>query len=152
MKYKSIVLFVLFPLILPVGSFNAFAKDTPFTQEDRDRIIKVEAKLEIVFQQIDKRFEQVDKRFEQVDKRFEQVDKRFEEIITFLWIITSVFTAITISTIGFAVWDRRSMIRPFESRMKELEEGKIDKIVSSLKELAKKDIKVAEVLKKFNLF
>ena len=32
------------------------------------------------FEQVDKRFEQVDKRFEQVDKQFEQVDKQFEQV------------------------------------------------------------------------
>ncbi len=119
MKLKSIVVFVLFLLTLSVGSFNASAKDSPFTQEDRDRIIKVEAKLEMGFHQIDKRFEQIDKRFEQVDKRFESVDKRFDDInkrfdqmMSVLWILTTVFTGITISTIGFAVWDRRRKIRP----------------------------------------
>ena len=51
------------------------------------------------------------KRFEQIDKRFEQVDKRFDQMMTFIWIIAGIFTAITASTIGFAVWDRRTMMR-----------------------------------------
>lgn len=83
--------------------------------------------------EIDKRFEQIDKRFEQVDirfsgfrqdmnKRFEQVDKRFEQIMNTIWILAALFTAIAVCTIGFALWDRRTMIRPFESKMAELEE------------------------------
>jgi len=124
-----------------------FGKEVPYTLEDRDRLIRVETKIE----EIDKRFEQIDKRFEQIDKRFEQIDKRFDQLFTFLWIITGIFTALTISTIGFAIWDRRSMIRPFEEKVKELEEKKIGKVIAVLQELARGDVRLAEALKKFNL-
>jgi hypothetical protein len=132
-------------LVTILGSaFVVQAKEVPFTQEDRDRLIRLEVTM--------KEFkESVDKRFEQVDKRFEQIEKRFDQIITFMWMIVGIFTAITASTIGFAIWDRRSMIRPFESRVKELEEGKIDKVISSLRALAETDTKVAEVLRRYNL-
>ena len=91
-----------------------------FTQKDRELLITLKVKVE----EIDKRFEQIEKRFEQIDKRFEQIDKRFDQMMTFLWMIVGIFTATTVSTIGFAIWDRRSMIRPFESKVKELEEDK----------------------------
>ncbi len=132
---------------------------TGFTQADRDRLIRMEAILE----QHDKRFEQVDKRFEQVDKRFEQVDKRFEELrndmnIRFGWLI-ALFTAMTVSTIAFALWDRRTMIRPFESQVKEIykameelqDEKTANKILNALRELAKTDNHLAEILKSHKL-
>ena len=119
------------------GGVKAPAFLTGFTQEDRDRLIRLEVTM--------KEFK------ESVDKRFEQIEKRFDQIITFMWMIVGIFTAITASTIGFAIWDRRSMIRPFESRVKELEEGKIDKVISSLRALAETDTKVAEVLRRYNL-
>ena len=111
-----------------------------FTQKDRELLITLKVKVE-----------EIDKRFEQIDKRFEQIDKRFEQMMTFLWMLVGIFTAITASTIGFAIWDRRSMIRPFESKVKELEEGKIDKVISSLRTLAETDTKVAEILRRHNL-
>ena len=154
----------------------AMAGDIPFTLEDRDRLTRIEAKLENFensmekrFQQVDirftelredmnKRFEQIDKRFEQVDKRFEQVDKRFEQMFNFVWILATIFTAITAATIGFAVWDRRTMVRPFESKVKQIEERieGIDKdtvstIVRVLKEFAIMDVKMGDILKKFHL-
>jgi len=80
----------------------AGAQGPGFTQEDRDRLIRLETTLQVFMHQVDKRFEQVDKRFEemrqdfdkriqelredmnkrfeQIDKRFEQVDKRFEQV------------------------------------------------------------------------
>jgi len=138
------ILLVIMLVTILGSAFVVQAKEVPFTQEDRDRLIRLEVTM--------KEFkESVDKRFEQVDKRFEQIEKRFDQIITFMWMIVGIFTAITASTIGFAIWDRRSMIRPFESRVKELEEGKIDKVISSLRALAETDTKVAEVLRRYNL-
>jgi hypothetical protein len=75
--------------------------------------------------EIDKRFEQIDKRFEQVDKRFaelrEDMNKRFEQMMNTLWILAAIFTAIVVGTIGFALWDRRTMIRPFEAKVTEMD-------------------------------
>ncbi len=145
-------------------SLNVFAKEVPYTLEDRDRLIRIETSLKEFkesvdkrFEQVDKRFEQIDKRFEQVDKRFEQVDKRFEQIISFMWMLVAIFVGITATTIGFAIWDRRSMIRPFEITVRkiegdlELEKHKIESLILSLKELAKKDEDVSAILKRFNL-
>ena len=158
--YQKNLVFFLVAILVFFLSAPATASDG-FTQNDRELLITLRVKVEEIdkrfeqidkrFEQIDKRFEQLEKRFEQIDKRFEQIDKRFDQMMTFLWMIVGIFTAITASTIGFAIWDRRSMIRPFESKVKELEEGKIDKVISSLKTLAETDAKVAEILRRHNL-
>ena len=57
----------------------AMAGDIPFTLEDRDRLTRIEAKLENFENSMEKRFQQVDIRFtelrEDMNKRFEQIDK-----------------------------------------------------------------------------
>jgi len=132
---------------------NSYSKEVPFTLEDRDRIIRIETKLA----EIDKRFEQIDKRFEQIDKRFEQIDKRFEQMMTFMWMLVVIFTGITGATVGFAIWDRKTMIRPFETKTKLIEDSlandheKLSTVIEALRSLAKTDEKVAEILKRFNL-
>jgi len=139
---------------------NSYSKEVPFTLEDRDRIIRIETKLAEIdkrFEQIDKRFEQIDKRFEQIDKRFEQIDKRFEQMMTFMWMLVVIFTGITGATVGFAIWDRKTMIRPFETKTKLIEDSlakdqeKLNTVIEALRSLAKTDEKVAEILKRFNL-
>jgi len=141
-----------FILLVLAVSFKVQAKEISFTQEDRERLIRLEATMKEFkdavdkrFEQIDKRFEQIDKRFEQIDKRFEEfrnyVDKRFEQMMTFLWILSAVFVGIVAVTIAFALWDRRTMLRPLED--------KINQFISLLKEIAKTDEKVAEALRKF---
>ena len=40
-----------------------------------------------------------------MNKRFEQVDKRSDQMFTFLWILTGIFTTLTISFIRFSYLD-----------------------------------------------
>ena len=63
------------------------------------------------FEAIDKRFEDFNKRFEAIDKRFEDFNKRFEDMINYLWMISAAFLGLVAATIGFAIWDRKSMIK-----------------------------------------
>jgi len=152
---KFIYFFVILSVIF-IKIQLSFSRDVSFRQEDRDRLIRLEAKFEEIdkrFEQIDKRFEQIDKRFEQIDKRFEQVNKRIDELITFLWIITGIFTAIMVANIGFAYWDRRTIIRKAkEETIAEIErEGRLKDLINALRELAKTDSALEKVLKQFHL-
>ena len=183
-----------------------------FTQEDRERIIRLETTLTLFmeatdqrFEQVDNRFEQVDKRFEQVDKRivelredmnkrfeqvdkrfvelredmnkrFEQVDKRFEQMMNTLQLIAGIFTVLTLGVIGFAYWDRRTVIRKAKHETLETlereaapkEEAIIDRavaqavqeikkdnrlqdLIAALRKLAASDPPLANVLKEFHL-
>jgi len=134
--------------------FTAFCSSaSEFTQEDRDRLIRMEATLQVFMQQVDKRFEQVDKRFEQVDKRFEQVDKRFDQMMTFLWILAGIFTALVAAVIGFAYWDRRTIIRRAkEEAMEEMKrDGFLRSILEVLKEISPDIPKLEEALRRHNL-
>ena len=155
-------------LLFCVDLFAQTDRSVPFTLEDRDRILRIEQRLDAMEKRFEQRFEQVDKRFEQVDKRFEdlradmnarfeQVDKRFEQQHNTIMMLIGVFTAITAATIGFALWDRRTMIRPFETKVKEIETNmdtlktSNKNLIESLRELAKTDTRLAEILKQFNL-
>ena len=138
-SFKIFVLSVTLCLLLFSSPISLFASDG-FTKEDRELLITLKVKME-----------QIDKRFEQIDKRFEQIDKRIGEIITFMWMLVVIFSSITAATIGFAIWDRRTMIRPFEERIKKIEEEKIDRTISVLRLLAESDTRIAEALKRYNL-
>ena len=132
---------------------NLFAKEVPYTLEDRDRLIRLETKLEQIdtrFEQIDKRFEQIDKRFEQIDKRFEQIEKRLDQLINIFIGIVAAFAGIVAVTIGFAIWDRRTTLSPVINMNRELERRQ-DQIEKALKEIAQKDPKFADALKHVGL-
>jgi len=185
------VVFVMLSFLL--FSTQLFARQQGFTQEDRERLVRLEAALKVFMEQVDKRFkefredvnerfeqvdkritelrmdinkrfEQIDKRFEQVDKRFselridinkrfEQVDKRFEQMMKFLWIVSGIFTTLTATVIGFAYWDRRTIIRRAkEETIEEIEkEGRVRDLIRALRKLSEEDRRLAEVLRSFGL-
>ncbi len=71
--------------------------------------------------------------------------------------ILGAFVLLFGGTIWFALWDRRSMIRPFEDKVKVIEDeiaknrSKLHSLIESLRSLSNTDQNIAEVLKKFNL-
>jgi len=112
------------------------------------------------FEDINKRFEDMNKRFEQVDKRFEDMNKRFDEQMSFLYIITSIFTTFTVTVLGFAFWDRATTIkRAKEEALSAIEDelnkkadiNKLEKLVVIIEEFAKKDEKFRKILEKHHL-
>ncbi len=145
---KKIVIF-LFTILIFVQILDA----GDFTQADRERLIRLETTLNMFMKNTDKRFENVDKRFDDMNKRFDDMNKRFDQLYTFLWIIVGIFTTLTLGVIGFAYWDRRTIIRRAkEETIEQLEkEGKLKQLIEAMKELSKSDSKVAEVLRQFNL-
>ena len=72
-----------------------------FTQEDRERLIR----LEVIIEEFK-----------------ESVDKRFEQMMNFLLILAGIFTTLTLGVIGFACWDRRTVIKKARDEAIELVE------------------------------
>ena len=85
-----------------------------------------------------------------MDERFEVMDRRFDQLNNLIIGIIGAFSAIVAVTIGFAIWDRRSMIRPFEDKVEELRKTD-QKFLEILKTLARENKKLAEVLKSFGI-
>lgn len=71
----------------------------------------------------------------------------------FLYILSGIFTSLVVTVIGFAYWDRRTIIR--EARREAIEfmekEGMLRRLLDALKELSRQDSRLAEALKRFNL-
>ncbi len=165
--------YMVMVVVIAVFAPRAYSAETSSTLEDR--LIRLETKLDIGFQHIDKRFEDMNRRFEEMrddmnnrfgdirddmnkrfelmDKRFEQVDKRFDQMLTFLWMLTGIFTTLTISVIGFAYWDRRTIIKKAKDEtIAEIEhEGRLKDIIHALRELSRSNSEVAKVLRQFHI-
>ena len=144
MKIRQTITKIIAIFLFIVGiQFSYYAQD--FNNDDRARMIRTETRLE----ELEKR----------MIERFEQVDKRFEENFTYIGYIIALFGTMFAATIAFALWDRRTMIKPFEIKIIEIEseifklkkEKNNGKILVALRDLAKTDIKLAEILKSHNL-
>ena len=152
-KRIGIVCFLSLVLIVLITPKAYTSDPVAFTLEDRDRIIRMEVMITEFKKQVDQRFEQVDQRFEQVNRRFEQVDQRFGQMMNFLLMLGGIFTSLTLGVIGFAYWDRRTVInKARDGAIDKIErEGRLRDLILALRELSKTNLDVAEVMKKFNL-
>jgi len=130
-KTAAINIIILLTVLFGISNISS-AEGIPYTREDRDRLIRVETKIEAI------------------DRRFDDMQKQTDRL-------SAIFTAIVVAVIGFAIWDRRTMIRPFENKVKVIEDeiaenrSKLHTLLEALRILSKKNEDVAEVLKRFNL-
>ena len=100
MRVKVLIL----SLLLLAGL--SLSKETGFTQEDRERLIRLEATLKVFMEQTDKRFEQMDKRItelrEDMNKRFEQVNRELDRLVNIMVGVFAGQIALVGAVIGFA--------------------------------------------------
>ena len=132
------------------GSPKAKASLEGTEKEIIERLVRLEEGQKNLLREMDKRFEAVDKRFEAVDKRFEAVDKRLESLerrldqLGDIFIgIVAAFAAIVAVTIGFAIWDRRTALKPYTERTTRVERV--------LKLYAQRHADLAEILRREGL-
>jgi len=162
---------LLIALMFPLSVYSAPPPNFKVTNEMiYQKLIEIEQKQAVFderFKQIDKRFEAIDKRFEDVNKRFEDMNRRlaelrddmnrrFDQLYTFLWIITGIFTAVMVGTLGFAYWDRRTIIaeakrQTLEELERDVKPEKLRKLLNVAREYAKENEKFREILKKEGL-
>jgi len=130
------VFFILLLIITVSFVIPSYAKEVSFTQEDRDRLIRLETK--------------VDEGLKAVNQRIDATNQRIDTLNTFmLWGFGILFGGMGI-LIGFVIWDRRTALAPAIKRNKELEE-RGDKIERALRRYAREDPKLAEILKEEGL-
>jgi F0F1-type ATP synthase membrane subunit b/b' len=92
-----------------------------------------------------------------MNAQFARIDAQFAWLSQLMMGIVAAFAAIVTATIGFALWDRKTMTRPLENRIKVVEEeiaqnrSRLHAFLEALRTLSAQDQRVAEVLRKFDL-
>jgi DNA repair exonuclease SbcCD ATPase subunit len=140
--------------------FNAMQKyvDRRFADMDKrfEDINKRFGDMNRRFEDMNKRFEDINKRFEDINKRFEDINKRLDSMLKLMgWIIAGLFGLVAAFG-ALLVWDRKSTIKAAtqeieESLDRKFEISKFKELLKALRELAKTDKKLEEILKQFNL-
>ena len=147
--YIAIILLLFF-------SSSVFAVEQAERISDREiieRLTRLEENQKAILQRIEDLEKRFEARFESIDKRFEDINRRFEDIGRQLDRMAAIFTALVIAVIGFAYWDRRTIIRKAkEETLAEIrKEDRTRDLMNVLLELAKTDDRLAKVLKQFNI-
>jgi len=117
---RTVVILSLILWAMPVIVSGVEVAPRISDKEIIERLTRLEEGQKSILRELDKKFEAIDRRFEAIDKRFEAVDRRFDQLNNLIIGIIGAFSAIVAVTIGFAIWDRRTMIKPFEDRVEEL--------------------------------
>ena len=119
---RSLVLiaFLLFVFIL-----KAQEQPVAYTQADRDRLVRIETKVE-----------SLDKRIDDIHSQINRLEDKFDSYFMrgFGLVLISIF-----GLIGFIIYDRRTTLAPVEN--------KTERILKVLKEAAEKDPALREALK-----
>ncbi len=142
--------------------------EVPFTLEDRDRLIKLEEKLNATNEKIESLQNETNGKIEslrndingkteslqnetngkieslrnEMNAKFEAVDSKIE---TMYWGLGVIITLI-LFMLGYMIWDRRTALHPVQKKTMEHEE-KFRKLEHIAKEHAKKDPSFAELLR-----
>ena len=156
-------LFVIISIFF-IGQLFAQSKEVPFTLDDRDRIIKMEERLNSLedklsslrnemntrFEAVDKKFDAINSKFDAINSKFDAIDSKFDAINSKLdvlyWGFGIVITLI-LFLFGYIIFDRRKTIKPLEQEVSIIKYRQ-DNLGSVIKEFAKKDKSFAEALKK----
>ena len=126
-------------LILTLQCPLAFAQEqqvvVPYTLADRDRAIRLEAKMEAN----DAKMEALESK---MDVKFEAVNAR----IDYLFWLQGVILALILFILGYTIWDRRTALQPALDKSTEAE-IKSSNLIRVLREYSKKHADLAEILR-----
>ena len=157
-------LFLTYLLVLPVLAGPAWAVEAAPALTDREiveRLTRLEEGLQGVRDALRQLRADIQHLREDMNRQNqhlrEDMDKQFARQFRLTLVVLGAFTALVAATIGFALWDRRAMIRPFERTIRSLEEDlstnrqRVEALLAALRSLGQRDPEVANVLKRFDL-
>jgi len=133
-----------------------------------EKLAKLEAGQESLRAEMNTRFDaqqkEMNTRFDaqqkEMNARFEAQQKQLDQIYVIMVAMFASTTAMISALIGFIVWDRKTVLRPMEARMNEVERAvtlrqeeipQFQQLLEALKSLAKSDGKLAEALRHAHL-
>ena len=160
-RMKTAVLTVLLALLC---SGAAGAVETAPRISDREiveRLTKLEAGQTHLATKIEANTTAITQLQTDMQTQFQQlrqdINARFAELGQLMLGMLGAFAALVTATIGFALWDRRTMVRPFESRVKAVEDElardreNLHSLLEAFRSLGQSDEQVAAVLRQVRL-
>jgi DNA repair exonuclease SbcCD ATPase subunit len=164
---KKIILLLLFIGSECLASSQVLAVEVAPRISDREIIealTELRAGQKALEEKIDLRFEANEVRFDAIDARFEAMDRRIDGLRETMLALFGAMMALIVALFGYIAWDRRTMVKPLQERLDRIErdlardlelqheEGsRLTRLVKVLREMAKTDPKLAEVLRNFSL-
>lgn len=115
------------------------SQEVPFTMQDRDRLIQVEANVKGLRNEMNTNMKAI-------DQRFENIEKRLDDQKTFLYWGFGILFSFMLFLVGFVIWDRRGMIKPVREDMDNLKKEN-EKLKEIFRKQAESHPQLREMLK-----
>ena len=146
MKKYLIFSFIIISFIVP-----PLSQGEEFTQKDRERLIRLETKVEEGQKALQRQITDLRSDLHrQTGDLKAGMQRQTEDLkVLILWGFGILFGGMGL-LIGFVIWDRRTALEPVAKKYKELEDQG-EKYKRALKEYAKVEPKLAEILRSLNL-
>jgi hypothetical protein len=153
MMKKAIMIMALFLLIVVGLSTFTFAVQENLSLSEKEIIEKL-ARLEEGQKGLNKRIDDlrgelkgdIDGLRSELKGNIGELGNRIDDLRSLIYVVLAGIIAL----IGFVIWDRRTALSPVISKTRELEE-RDDLTVRALKEYARREPKMAEVLKSLGI-
>ena len=172
MKQWTKILLTILLISLSVAS--ASAAETAPRISDREIIealailkqgqVDINRRLDDLTSHTNQRFDDVNRRFDDVNRRFEDLNHRIDGLQNTMLVLFGAIITLIVALFGYIVWDRRTALRPLQDRLERLERdlqrdlelqhedgSRLTRLVKALREMAKTDENIAEVLRSFSL-
>ncbi len=118
------------------------SREVPFTQEDKERLIRIEITLENFMKATDQRFQALEKRMDRLEERMDRLEDRT------LTLSVAILTLL-VGLIGYTVWERQQAKR---EKAKDTDLAtRLEVITQVLRDLAKTDERIAQTLREHHL-
>ena len=132
---------ILFLLLFSLMSISIMAQtqEVPYTLDDRDRVIRVEAKMEV----LDIKMESLETK---MDIKFDSQQRQLNDIKTLFYWGFGILITLFVFMFGYMIWDRRTAMKPALDKA-EVAEDKSKSLIFVLREYARKTPELAEIMK-----
>ena len=148
MRNISIILLLSFVAFSP--AFSA-AKEIPFTLDDRDRLIRLEEQIKLNRDKISSLRNEMNARLDSHEKTMENMQRQINDLKTLFYTGFGILITLVLFNLGYTIWDRRTSLYPLKENDRNQQE-EINRIKTVLKELAKEDSRIDDLLKKTAIF
>lgn len=133
--------YILFLLLFSFISISIMAqtREVPYTLDDRDRVIRVEAKMEV----LETKMEALETK---MDIKFDSQQSQLNDIKTLFYWGFGILITLFVFMFGYMIWDRRTAMKPALDKA-EVAEDKSKSLIFVLREYARNTPELAEIMK-----
>jgi len=144
--------YLIFSVIVISLMVPSLSRSEEFTQKDRERLIRLETKVEEGQKALQRRITDLSSTMQrQTSDLKTSMQRQIADLRAFLlWGFGLLFTGMLI-LVGFILWDRRSTLKPVKDELDKLERRKVDRLLEAMRKLSEEDSRVAQVLRSVGL-